>query len=45
MPSTNNSLEATNNAIKSTHTFRERETLSSFLETFTNIVQTWSFDR
>lgn len=44
-PSTNNALEATNNAIKTVHTLRERPGVSHFLSKVLHILENWSQDR
>ena len=44
-PSTNNALEATNNDIKNSHTFRERLPLAEFSVLCIKIVEKWSKDR
>jgi hypothetical protein len=45
VPSTNNAIEATNNAIKKTHTRRERFTLSVFIGKMFDMLKEWSVDR
>ncbi|CAF1550987.1 unnamed protein product [Adineta ricciae] len=45
VPSTNNALEATNRTIKDDGTFRERHTLSRFLQISSDIVNNWSKER
>ena len=44
-PSTNNALEATNNDIKNSYTFRERLPLGEFLVLCIRMVEKWSQDR
>lgn len=44
-PSTNNSLESTNNVIKAKHTFRERQSIGHFFSKLFQIISDWSTDR